>query len=219
MEQFPLEATRRTPSTKGAARQLRRVGRLPGVVYGHGQEPIPLTVSRRELEHAIHSQHGLNCLLALSVDGQSPGDLAAMVKALQTDPVSREPLTVDLQWVSLAEQITVSVALTLRGEPRGVVTGGMLEQMLYEVEVSCRVTDIPGSIEADTSGLEQGQSLHVRDLQPPAGVVVLTPAEGTVCTVVSKAQVEGAAAAAAAAEAVAEPEAEAEEEAAAGDEE
>jgi len=213
MEQFPLAATRRVPSKKGAARRLRLTGHLPGVVYGHGQEPITLAVPRRELEQAVHSHQGMNTLLALSVDGEQASEFAAMVKMLQLDPVTHEPITVDLQWVSLAEQITVTVPVTLTGEAHGVVLGGVLEQMLHEVEVSCAVTAIPDAIVADVSELEQGQGLHVSDLQPPPGVVVLTTPSASVCTIVSKAAVEGAAAAVTAAEPEAEGEAEAEAEA------
>ncbi len=190
MEQFPLGATKRTETGKGVARRLRRAGRLPGVAYGHGQEAIPLSVDRRELQAVLKSEYGLNTLLALSVDGGAPADLAAIVKGLQVDPATRELLAVDFQWVSLTEEITVSVGVTLTGQAPGVVEGGVMEQALHEVEVSCRPTDIPETISVDISSLRQGDTLHVSNLQAPPGVTILTSLATTVCTVSAPAVVE-----------------------------
>jgi len=183
MEQVILEARRRTPGTKGAARSLRREGLVPGVVYGHRLDPMPIAVEARTLAKLLRHHRSGNVLFDLTVDGQAPGEYKAIVKELQADPVSDQLLSVDFQWVSLTERVHVVVPVRVEGMAAGVKSGGMLEQMLHEVQVSCLPTNIPEEIVVDVTPMEQGDSLHVSDIAAPEGVTILTHAEDTVVSV------------------------------------
>jgi large subunit ribosomal protein L25 len=201
MEFVKVETSSRTQTGKGAARKLRAAGQVPGVVYGAGREPQPLVVARETLERV--ARMGTNVLLELSVDGQLPPEgVAAMLKALERHPVTRAPLSVDFQWVSLTRAVQVSVPVVLTGIPDGVrLEGGVLEQMLHEVEVRCLPTNIPRELTIDVSHLKVHESVHVRDLAVPGGVEIVTEPDAALATVAPpRVQVEEAAAAAAAAE-------------------
>jgi len=183
MEQVILEARRRTPGTKGAARRSRREGLVPGVVYGHGLAPTPIAVEARTLANLLRHHHSGNVLFDLTVDGEAAGEYKAIVKELQADPVSDELLSVDFQWVSLTESVHVVVPVRVEGLAAGVKVGGMLEHTLHEVHVSCLPTNIPERFVVDVTPLEQGQSLHVSDIVAPDGVTILTHAEETIVSV------------------------------------
>jgi large subunit ribosomal protein L25 len=140
-------------------------------------------VEARTLIEVLRHHRGGNVLFDLEVDGEAPGGYAAIIKQLQMDPVSDELLSVDFQWVSLTEAVQVSVPVHPQGEAAGVKAGGMLEQVLHDLLVSCLPTEIPPGIPVDVSNLEMGQTLHVSDLVIPDGVRVLTNAEESVVTV------------------------------------
>lgn len=183
MEFVKVETTSRAATGKSAARKLRAAGQVPGVVYGAGREPQPLVVAREVLERV--ARMGTNVLLELSVDGQLPPEgVAAMLKAVERHPVSRAPLSVDFQWVSLTRAVHVSVPVVLTGTPDGVrLEGGVLEQMLHEVEVRCLPTNIPRELTIDVSHLKVHDSVHVRDLAVPEGVEIVTDADAALATV------------------------------------
>ncbi len=183
MEQIRLEAQQRTPSKKSAAREVRRRGLVPGVVYGRGEETVPLAVDARTLSQLLRQHHGANVLFDLKVDGQSPKDVAAIIKELQADPTTDELLSVDFQWVSLTEEISVTVAIRLEGLAAGVQAGGVLDQSLYEVHVSCLPTNIPEELHLNVDALEIGDSLHVSDIAAPEGAMILAASEEIVVTV------------------------------------
>jgi len=182
MEQFVLEVQKRTATGKGAARALRRQGLIPGVVYGHHLEPMAITVEARQLQTLLR-HHGT--LLRLKIDGQEtdPG-LAALLKEAQCDPITRQILSVDLQWVSLNEPVEVEVPVTLVGEAIGVIRdGGVVDQVMHEIAISCLPTQIPEHIEVDISSLEMGDSLHVSDIVPPEGITLLAHPEDVIVTI------------------------------------
>jgi len=183
MDQVLLHAQSRTPEGKGAARKLRASGLIPSVAYGHGLEAKALVVDEKTLRDALRRHHGSNVLLDLKVDGEAPGNLAAIIKALQVDPVTQEVLAVDFQWVSLEEHVTVSVAVRLVGTAPGAVEGGAVDQMLHEVEITCLPLQMPEELTVDISGLGIHDLLHVSDIAAAEGVEVLTPAEEPVVTV------------------------------------
>jgi len=183
MEQVVLEATGRTPGGKAAAHKARRAGMVPGVAYGHGLDPLPLLVDEKTLADVLRHHRGGNVLLDLKVDGKTPGGFAAIVKSLQADPVSDRVLAVDFQWVSLTEHVTVSVSVHLRGTAAGAQEGGMVEQMVHEVDVSCLPLEIPEELSADITALQIGDTLHVSDLTAPEGVEIVSPGHETIATV------------------------------------
>jgi large subunit ribosomal protein L25 len=183
MEQLVLEARSRAPEGKGAARKLRASGMVPGVAYGHGVAAQALLVEERALRDVRRRHHGANVLLDLRVDGESPGDLAAIIKAIQVDPISEEVLAVDFQWISLQEPVTITVAVLLEGAAPGVAQGGSLEQMLHEVEITCLPLQMPEELRVDISGMEVHTTLHVSDIPAPEGVEILTAGDEPVVTI------------------------------------
>lgn len=201
MSVIPLSASRRETLGKGGARKARSAGQIPGVLYGHGEDPIAVAVSAREFDVALRQHKGGNPIVNLAV-GNS-GEFTALIRDVQYDPLSRAILHLDFQHISLTEQIEVQVAIKLTGLAIGVKDGGgILEQALRELEVRCLPTQIPSSIEADVTKLAVGDSIHVRDLVVP-NVTVLTDADTTIATVVPPTVMEEKAPEEAAAEAAA----------------
>jgi large subunit ribosomal protein L25 len=182
MEQFVMEARKRDKLGTGAARAYRREGLVPGVVYGHGQDTTSILVEARQLQ-ALLRHH--SSIINLTIDGVAvDSSLAALVKSTERDPVSRQVLSFDLQWVSLNEAVEVQVPLVLVGEAVGVHRdGGSLEQVMHEVTVSCLPREIPTAIEVDIAALEIGSTLHVRDLAVPVGVTVVSSPEDAMVTI------------------------------------
>jgi large subunit ribosomal protein L25 len=181
MAVIALKGERRERLGKGGARTSRREGKIPGVLYGHGEEPIAVSVGARDFQLALHAHKGGNPIVNLAVAGR---EYTALIRAVQYDPVSHDILHLDFQHISLTETIEVAVNIRLVGTPVGVKdAGGILEHILREVEVRCLPTAIPASLDADVSALGIGDSIHVRDLAA-RDVVVLTDADATVATVV-----------------------------------
>lgn len=174
MEQFVLNASPRENLGTGAARAYRRAGLIPATVYGHGQPPSSLLVNEKELVGFLR-HHG--SLAMLKVEGQAEiTGMGVIIKETQRDPVGRNILSVDFQWVSLTETVIVNVPLHLVGDAPGVkAEGGSLEQTLHEISISCLPGTIPDFIEADISALHTGQSLHVSNIVAPANIIILTP--------------------------------------------
>ncbi|TMQ63635.1 MAG: 50S ribosomal protein L25 [Candidatus Eisenbacteria bacterium] len=181
MAVISLNGARRESLGKGGARKARRAGHIPGVLYGHGEEPIPVSVGAREFDLALRPHKGGNPIVSLTVAG---GEYTALIRAVQYDPLTHNILHLDFQHISLTETIEVRVNVHLVGLPVGVKDGGgILEHILREVEVKCLPTAIPASIDIDVSALNIGDSVHVRDLKVP-DVTILTELESTVATVV-----------------------------------
>ena len=203
MEQ-KLIAEKREGTGKGVARKLRAAGRVPAVLYGHGMEPIGLSVDSRELFHLFHTGAGTNVLVGLVVDGD---EHLAMPREVQRDHIRGRFVHVDFLVVSRDEKITISVPIRVVGTSVGVKAGGVIEHHLWELRVECVPSDVPDAIEADVSALEIGMSLRVGDLVAPPGAVILTSPEESVVAVqqpqarIELEEEEAAAEAAAAAEA------------------
>ena len=176
-----LGASARTTGGKGAARALRREGRVPAVIYGHGREPQSLSVNTRELERLLGQIAAGSTVIELDLDGRGARTL---IREIQRHPVKRFIMHVDFQELVAGERVTVRVPLHYVGTPEGVrIGGGLLDQVLHEVEVEADPADIPNHIEVDVSALQIAQALHVGDLPLPAGVTVTGDTALTVCTV------------------------------------
>jgi large subunit ribosomal protein L25 len=162
------------------SRRLRMDGKIPGVVYGHGTDPLPVSVGAREFQVALSGEAGLNTLLSLQVDGTNYLTLA---RAIQRHPSRNVVTHVDFQIVRRDEVISAEVGINLVGEALEVAHGdGVVEQQLFTLVLKAKPADIPPSLELDISGLEIGTSLHVSDLTLPAGVELETDPEATVVT-------------------------------------
>jgi len=176
-----LSATPRDGAGKGAARSLRREGRVPAVIYGHGREPQALSVSTRELERLIGSVAAASTVIELDLGGRTSRTL---IREIQRHPFKRTLLHVDFQELVAGERVSVKVPLVYHGTPAGVrVGGGMLDQVMHEVTVEADPANIPNHIDVDVSAMEIATALHVSDLQLPQGVTALDDAALTVCTV------------------------------------
>lgn len=180
-EAISLNAETRTGKGKGPARQLRLSGRIPAVVYGQGRSPQPLSLSESELEKALAGHASGSTVFALSIDGQS---VKALIREVQRHPFKPKILHVDFLEIHAGQKVTLEVPIHLVGVAEGVKNqGGVMDQVLREVEIEVLPKDIPEHIEVDVSALHVGESLHVSDLQIPEAEI-LTEAKKTICTVV-----------------------------------
>jgi large subunit ribosomal protein L25 len=176
----PLTGSIRERSGKGPARQARRQGRIPGILYGHGQAATAVAVNTRDFIQALRHVEG-NMIVSLQLDG---AERTALVREVQRDPLSAEILHLDFQEVLLTDTVRVEVTVHLVGVAKGVKEGGgILEHITRNIEVECLATAIPSSIDVDVSALEVGDSLHVRDLSVQ-GVTILSDPDQTIATVV-----------------------------------
>ena len=165
--------TAETGRTRGTrpSRRLRRTGRVPAVVYGMGDNPIAVSVDRADLRGALSTDAGLNALITLEVDGDRQ---LSIVKDLQRHPVRRDVLHVDFLRIDPDHEVEVDVPLVLVGEAKKVTqASGMVDQVMHQVPLLAKPSDIPTEVTADVSDLEVGSSLRVSDIELPAGV---TPA-------------------------------------------
>ncbi len=155
---------------KGAARKLRSVGRIPGVLYGPKIGSVSVDLETRDLERILR-ESGANALLDLSVDGRDDlTNSVALVKELQRDPVRGHPMHVDLYQVDLAQKVEVAVPLVTRGRSEGVEAGGILDVVIREITVSCLPGAIPESLEVDVSALNIGDVIHAGQIGLPPDV-------------------------------------------------
>jgi large subunit ribosomal protein L25 len=177
-----LNVTSRPAAGSRAVRRLRRSGRVPGVLYGGGDEPLGFDADERELRHALA---GSGAVLDLSVDGGKATPV--VLKEAQRHPVRGETVHVDLLRVRLDQAIGAVVPIELHGveETPGVKEGGVLEQITREVNVEALPTAIPESIEHDLGGMEIGDTLLLKELAIPEGVTVLDDLEETVVATLS----------------------------------
>jgi large subunit ribosomal protein L25 len=176
-----LNAAPRTERGKGVARKLRAAGQVPGVIYGHGREPQPLTVNAREFDRLAERVRITSTVIELALDGRTARTL---VRELQRDPIRRTVLHVDFQELVAGEKVNVSVPLRFIGTAEGVKTGGgILEEVMHQIEVRVDPSNIPDHIDVDVTPLTIGHGLHIRDLTLPPGVEVLDDADNTVTTV------------------------------------
>src|SRR5438067_3684830 len=144
-----LEAQPRDPGTKNDARRVRRQGKIPAVVYGAGKQAMPVSVDPRQVSRILHSETGHNTVFDLALDGERS---KAMIVDWQYEPIKGALLHIDLQRIAMDQKLKVEVPIVLKGEPAGVKQqGGILEQVLREIEVECLPDDIPSSIEVDVS--------------------------------------------------------------------
>ena len=176
-----LSATARKTSGKGAARTLRRDGRLPAVIYGHAREPLSLSIPAREFERLLERVAAENTVIELSIDG---GMSRTLIREIQRHPVRRNVLHVDFQELVAGERVIVRIPIVLQGIPDGVRhAGGILNQIMQELECRVDPLNMPGKIEVDVTSVTIGRSVHVNEITIPEGVEVLDEPESTICVV------------------------------------
>ncbi len=177
METVTLTATAREKIGTRYARRLREKGQIPAIVYGHGEDPEPIALSTHDL--GVELQHGAR-VLELALGGKKSPFL---IKDIQYDYLGTTPIHLDLMRVDLDETVTVRVGIELRGTPKGVADGGVLDQHMADIEVECMVTNIPDTLTPLVTHLGVGDSLLVKDLQCGFGVTPLADPDDRVATV------------------------------------
>lgn len=158
---------------KRQARRLRRSGGVPAILYGHGEANLSLSIPADQVKTAV--RHG-----ARVVDLDGAVKEKAFIRDLQWDTFGLEVLHLDLSRVSADEKVEVEVVIELRGEAPGVKLGGVVSQLLHQVDVECLVTAIPEKLTLSVNALALDQSLTVGDIELPAGTTMITPAETVV---------------------------------------
>jgi len=172
-----LKAMKREQLGTRKVRRLREQGEIPGIIYGHGEEPLAVTLKRYDLDVAI--LHGER-LMEVRIGSER---FNVLIKEVQYDAFGQEVLHVDLTRVSLDERVEVTVEVVLRGTPPGVAEGGMLEQVSGEVTVECAVQSIPDEIRVSVAEMNIGDQLFMRDLPLPEGASLLSEPGALICQV------------------------------------
>ncbi len=173
MADFRLEAETRTEFGKGSARRTRRAGRVPAVLYGHGQDVVHLSLPAREFAAALRNGGG-NALLTIVLDGN---EQLALTKAIQRDPLTRQHKHADLLLVRRGEKTTVEVPIVIVGEP---APDSIPNHQLNTVSIEADATKLPDSIEVDITGRTAGQNIAAGDLVLPSGSTLITDPEAMV---------------------------------------
>ncbi|MEU7009195.1 50S ribosomal protein L25/general stress protein Ctc [Streptomyces sp. NPDC046332] len=177
MSEVKISAEVRTEFGKGAARAVRRENKVPGVLYGHGTEPVHVTLPGHELLLALRTP---NVLLALDVDGKSE---LAIPKAVQRDAIKGFLVHVDLLLVKRGEKVTVEIPVQAEGEL--AAGGNLLEHVLNTLSVEAEATHIPESVSVSVEGLEAGASILAKDIALPKGSTLVTDADAVVLQVLA----------------------------------
>ena len=173
MADFRLVAEARTEFGKGSARRTRRAGRVPAVLYGHGQDVVHLLLPAREFAAALRNG-GTNALITVVLDGR---EQLALTKAVQRDPLTRVHEHVDLLVVSRGEKTTVDVPVVIVGEP-GI--DSIPNHQLNTLSIEADATNLPETIEVDVTGRTAGQGITAGDIALPAGATLITDPEALV---------------------------------------
>jgi large subunit ribosomal protein L25 len=178
-----LEAQTREPGNKNAARRVRVGGKIPAVVYGAGKNSAAVAVDPRQVLRILKSESGHNTIFDLALNDDR---VKAMIVDWQFEPIKGRLLHVDLLRIAMDKKLTVTVPVVLKGEAEGVKQeGGILEQLLREIEIECLPADIPKSIEADISHLTFGVELRVKDLAHSDKLKFLTDEDQMVAHITS----------------------------------
>jgi large subunit ribosomal protein L25 len=181
MASATLTASLRTDTGKGAARTLRRDGKVPAIIYGHARDPQPLAISVRELEKLLSHISADNTVIDLSL---GTSNARALIREIQRHPFKRQILHVDFQEIVAGEMVTVRVPLVLVGTSVGVrLHGGIVDHTMRELTIQVDPANIPNHIDIDITELDLGQSIHVSQIPVPAGATVMDEPEAAVVVI------------------------------------
>jgi large subunit ribosomal protein L25 len=202
MPEVVVAKAREGKFTKNAARRVRVAGKIPAVLYGSGHDPVAVEVEPKQISRILFSESGHNTIFDVEVTGLAAAK--AMIVDWQREPINDRLIHIDMKRIALDKALRVKVRVKLQGIPVGVkASGGILDQVLREVEIECLPADIPASINVDISNLELYGTLRIGDLPHSGKIKFLNAEDATVAHVVSireevapAADVEAAAAAA-----------------------
>jgi len=176
-ENFIVNAVARTDVGKGASRRLRRTGKVPGILYGSGKDPVALTVVHDDLMHHLDHEAFYSHILTVSVDGKAE---KAVLKDLQRHPSKPKLMHVDFLRVGAKDVIHMQVPVHFVNEETsvGVKAGGLVSHLMTTVDITCKASDLPEYLQVDIADLEVGDSLHLSDIDLPKGVQITALTHG-----------------------------------------
>ena len=190
MELIELKSNIRTTTGNGPARSLRRAGQIPAVLYGPKTDPVLLSVDSKELEQVLKDSTAAQVILNLIIQNGETSNKTAMIKELQTHPLSRKYLHIDFYEVVMDQKINVKIPVVVTGTSKGVELGGVLQIVRRELEVYCLPLEIPDNIEIDVTDLDIGDSIHVDEIPLGDNIEFPEDVNFTVLTVVAPKAVE-----------------------------
>ncbi|MCF6338938.1 MAG: 50S ribosomal protein L25/general stress protein Ctc [Gammaproteobacteria bacterium] len=175
---FNIVAESRTDVGKGASRRLRHTGKVPGIIYGSGKDPVPFTVVHDDLMHHLENEAFYSHILTVTVDGKVQ---KVVLKDLQRHPAKPKILHVDFLRVSDTDVINMQVPMHFINEDAsvGVKAGGLVSHLLSTIEITCKASDLPEYLQIDLTDLDVGASLHLSDINLPKGVQIAALTHGT----------------------------------------
>lgn len=185
MELLELKTNLRLSVGSSPARELRRKGKIPAVLYGPETEPILLSVNIIDLEQAMQKGTSSQVLFSLVIQNDKTNKKAVMIKELQIHPVSRNFLHVDFYEIDMNRKINVKVPVTIKGKSKGIELGGTLQILRRELEVLCLPLKVPESIEVDITDLDIGDSVHVDEIPLEGDIEIPFDVNFTVVTMLS----------------------------------
>lgn len=181
MPEVVIAKAREGKFNKNAARRVRVAGKIPAVIYGAG-EPIAIELDPKQISRILYSETGHNTIFDVEIAGQP--ETKAMIVDWQLEPINDKLIHVDLKRIALDKKLHLKVRVKLVGVPTGVKNdGGILDQVLREVEIECLPANIPSHLDVDVTGLGLNSNLRVADLPHPEGVTFLNAADATVAHV------------------------------------
>ncbi len=185
MKQVSMDAAVRTETGKGAARRLRRAAQIPGILYGQGADPVPLSVNRHEFQRMLFVSAGERVMFTLKLTGTEENNKRlALLKELQRHPVNDQIRHIDFYEVAMDQPVQVEVPITPAGEAKGVrLSKGIMELIQREVTIECLPLDIPNEIQVDISDLDIGDALHAGDIKLAEGIRLIDDPSTTLVTI------------------------------------
>ena len=187
MVQSPLRVKPRKRIGKSGAREVRKEGNIPAILYGRGEDPVPLVVSPDELRRALSNSAGINTILELEIDGsEQPEKKFSMVQEIQRDPLKNRVIHLDFLAIDMQKNVRVKVPVNTRGRSEGERRGGSLEKLMRTIDLECLPGDIPDSIEIDVSDLEMGDFVDIDGISLGEGVASLRSGSEKVVQVVAQ---------------------------------
>lgn len=187
MQQKQMNVELRSKSGKGISRQLRAADMVPGVVYGKGMDPMPVSIKYRDLQDAMAGEGGQNNIITL-IGGGSLDQSMAIIADLQRDPLKGTYKHVDIHRINMGEKLRITVPVIVKGTAVGVKEGGLLDLAHHELHVECLPGNIPDHIEIDVTDLAIAHSIHVSDLVLPEGVKILENPKTPVISILGRAK-------------------------------
>ncbi|MCY3625614.1 MAG: 50S ribosomal protein L25 [Candidatus Dadabacteria bacterium] len=171
MVQSSLRVKPRIRIGKSGAREVRKEGNIPAILYGQGEDPVPLVVRPDELKRALSNNAGINTVLELEIDGsEPPAKRFSMVKEVQRDPIKNRVIHLDFLAIDMKKSIRVKVPVSTLGRSEGERRGGMLEKLMRTIDLECLPGDIPDLIEIDVSSLGIGGFVDIAGLSLGEGI-------------------------------------------------